>query len=81
MSTVIIFATILFNGIVENLEYKVGTFSNYEECTEEVYDDFSSKFGHIDWDKFQSYEKEDNTQSSQTFACSGDSCEIVDIGS
>jgi ribonucleoside-triphosphate reductase (thioredoxin) len=53
----------------------------YQECTEEVYDDFSSKFGHIDWDKFQSYEKEDNTQSSQTFACSGDSCEIVDIGS
>ena len=53
----------------------------YQECTEEVYNDFSSKFGHIDWGKFQSYEKEDNTQSSQTFACSGDSCEIVDIGS
>jgi len=51
----------------------------YQECTEEVYNDFSSKFGHIDWTKFQSYEKEDNTQSSQTFACSGDSCEIVDI--
>ena len=51
----------------------------YQECTEEVYNEFSSKFGHIDWDKFQSYEKEDNTQSSQTFACSGDSCEIVDI--
>jgi ribonucleoside-diphosphate reductase alpha chain len=51
----------------------------YQECTEAVYNDFSSKFGHIDWDKFQSYEKEDNTQSSQTFACSGDSCEIVDI--
>ena len=27
-----------------------------------------------------SYEKEDTTKSSQTFACSGDSCEIVDIG-
>ena len=51
----------------------------YQECTEAVYNDFSSKFGHIDWDKFKSYEKEDNTQSSQTFACSGDSCEIVDI--
>ena len=35
---------------------------------------------HIDWDKFTDYEKEDNTNSSQTFACSGDSCEIVDIG-
>jgi len=52
----------------------------YQDCTEAVYNDFSSKFGHIDWDKFQSYEKEDNTHSSQTLACSGDSCEIVDIG-
>jgi ribonucleoside-triphosphate reductase len=51
----------------------------YQECTEDVYNEFSSKFSHIDWSKFQSYEKEDNTQSSQTFACSGDSCEIVDI--
>jgi ribonucleoside-diphosphate reductase alpha chain len=51
----------------------------YQECTEEVYNDFSSKFGHIDWNGFKNYEQEDNTQSSQTFACSGDSCEIVDI--
>ena len=52
----------------------------YQECTEEVYNKFSSEFVHIDWDKFKSYEKEDTTKSSQTFACSGDSCEIVDIG-
>ena len=52
----------------------------YQDCTEAVYNDFSSKFGHIDWNKFIDYEKEDNTNSSQTFACSGDSCEIVDIG-
>jgi ribonucleoside-diphosphate reductase alpha chain len=52
----------------------------YQDCTEAVYNDFSSKFTHIDWDKFKSYEKEDNTHSSQTLACSGDSCEIVDIG-
>ena len=52
----------------------------YQECTEAVYNDFSSKFGHINWDKFRDYEEEDNTKSSQTFACSGDSCEIVDIG-
>ncbi len=26
------------------------------------------------------YEEEDNTASSQTFACSADSCEVVDIG-
>ena len=52
----------------------------YQECTETVYNDFSSKFGHIDWDKFRDYEKVDTTSGSQTFACSGDSCEIVDIG-
>ena len=32
MKTVIIFATILFNGVVENLEYKGGSFANQEEC-------------------------------------------------
>jgi ribonucleoside-diphosphate reductase alpha chain len=52
----------------------------YQDCTYEVYQDFSSKFVHINWDKFQDYEKEDTTSGSQTFACSGDSCEMVDIG-
>ena len=52
----------------------------YQECTKDVYDKFSSEFRHIDWNKFKDYEKEDNTKSSQTFACSGDVCEIVDIG-
>ena len=52
----------------------------YQDCTEEVYNDFRGKFGNIDWKSFTNYEKEDNTKSSQTFACSGDSCEIVDIG-
>jgi len=33
----------------------------------------------IDWSKLSEYEKEDTTKSSQTFACSGDSCEIVDL--
>lgn len=33
----------------------------------------------IDWAKLKDYEQEDGTKSSQTFACSGDSCEIVDI--
>jgi ribonucleoside-triphosphate reductase len=33
----------------------------------------------IDWDSFADYEKEDNTAGSQTLACSGDSCEIVDL--
>src|SRR6056300_590686 len=33
----------------------------------------------IDWSKLSEYEKEDNTSGSQTLACSGDSCEIVDL--
>ena len=33
----------------------------------------------VDWDKLSDYEKEDNTAGSQTLACSGDSCEIVDL--
>ena len=33
----------------------------------------------IDWAKLSSYESEDNTSGSQTLACSGDSCEIVDL--
>ena len=34
----------------------------------------------IDWSLLKDFEKEDTTSSSQTFACSGDSCEVVDIG-
>lgn len=33
----------------------------------------------IDWSKLSEYENEDNTAGSQTLACSGDSCEIVDL--
>jgi len=33
----------------------------------------------IDWSKLADYEKEDNTVSMQTMACTGDSCELVDI--
>ena len=33
----------------------------------------------IDWSKLKEYEAEDNTSGMQTLACSGDSCEIVDL--
>ena len=33
----------------------------------------------IDWSELSNYENEDNTVSMQTMACSGDSCEIVDL--
>jgi len=33
----------------------------------------------VDWSLLASYEAEDNTSGMQTLACSGDSCEIVDL--
>lgn len=33
----------------------------------------------IDWSKLSEYEKEDNTKSSQTYACTGEVCEMVDL--
>ena len=33
----------------------------------------------INWDDLRFYEAEDNTAGSQTFACSGGACEVVDI--
>jgi len=33
----------------------------------------------FDWSKLTSYEKTDSTVGTQTFACSGDKCELVDI--
>tara|TARA_Y100001938_G_C7761679_1_gene268881 strand:+ start:164 stop:400 length:237 start_codon:yes stop_codon:yes gene_type:complete len=36
MTIVIIFATILFNGVVENLEYKGSYFSNKKDCTDYI---------------------------------------------
>jgi len=33
----------------------------------------------IDWSKLGDFEKEDGTKSSQTFACTGEVCEVVDI--
>jgi ribonucleoside-triphosphate reductase len=33
----------------------------------------------IDWSRLSEYEKEDTTKSSQTYACSGEVCEVVDL--
>jgi len=53
----------------------------YQECTEEEYNDIiSNTTTRIDWSKLKDFEKGDTTSGSQTMACSGDSCEIVDIG-
>ena len=52
----------------------------YQDCSREQYEELlSSMPKKIDWNKLSEYEQEDNTKSSQTFACSGDVCEVVDI--
>jgi len=53
----------------------------YQECTEDEYNDMLSKMNtRINWFKLREYEVSDTTSGSQTMACSGDSCEVVDIG-
>jgi ribonucleoside-diphosphate reductase alpha chain len=53
----------------------------YEEITSEQYAELVSNSPQsIDWARLSEYELEDNTDSSQTLACSSDTgCEIVDI--
>ena len=52
----------------------------YTECTaEEFMNMVDLSPATIEWAKLSEYEKEDNTAGSQTLACSGDSCEIVDL--
>jgi ribonucleoside-diphosphate reductase alpha chain len=52
----------------------------YQDCKASDYQSLLEKMpDRIDWSKLQDYEKEDNTVSMQTMACTGDSCELVDI--
>jgi ribonucleoside-diphosphate reductase alpha chain len=52
----------------------------YQDCTKEEYEELLAKMPkHIAWSELTEYESEDNTAGSQTMACSGDSCEIVDL--
>ena len=52
----------------------------YQDCTKEEYEEMLSLMPEsIDWSELSNYENEDNTVSMQTMACSGDSCEIVDL--
>jgi ribonucleoside-diphosphate reductase alpha chain len=52
----------------------------YQECTEIAYTALSVEMPkNVDWSLLKNYEKTDTTASSQTFACSGDKCEIVDL--
>ena len=52
----------------------------YQDCTEEEYQELLEKMPDgVDWSELETYEVEDNTKGTQTFACSGDACEVVDI--
>jgi ribonucleoside-diphosphate reductase alpha chain len=52
----------------------------YQDCEKADYETLKAGMpSRIDWSKLSEYESEDNTSGSQTLACSGDSCEIVDL--
>ena len=52
----------------------------YQEMTKHDYDVMMSIMpDKLDWSKLSEYETEDTTKSSQTFACTGDVCEVVDL--
>jgi len=52
----------------------------YQDCSQEEYEEAQKAMPKkIDWTALAAYEQEDNTVSSQTLACTGTSCEIVDI--
>jgi ribonucleoside-diphosphate reductase alpha chain len=52
----------------------------YQDCTKEEYEKLLAKMPtSIAWSELTEYESEDNTAGSQTMACTGDSCELVDL--
>jgi ribonucleoside-diphosphate reductase alpha chain len=54
----------------------------YQECGKEEHDLLLAKMPNgVNWLDLIKYEKEDKTSGTQTFACSGDKCELVDITS
>jgi ribonucleoside-triphosphate reductase len=67
---------------VSFLPYSEHTYQQapYQECDKNTYlKALGSMPNRIDWSLLSGYESEDNTSGSQTLACSGDSCEIVDL--
>ena len=52
----------------------------YQDCDEETYRELLSRMPtSIDWSHLGEYEQEDNTAGSQTLACVGGVCEVVDL--
>ena len=52
----------------------------YQECSKEEYEAFLIKMPKdVNWSDLKNYEKIDSTTGTQTLACSGNSCELVDL--
>jgi ribonucleoside-diphosphate reductase alpha chain len=52
----------------------------YQDCTKVVYDKLLKRMPvEVNWKTLSEYEDDDNTRGTQTYSCSGDVCEIVDI--
>jgi ribonucleoside-diphosphate reductase alpha chain len=52
----------------------------YQDCDEATYQELLDRMPKmIDWNRLGEYEAEDNTAGSQTLACVGGVCEIVDL--
>lgn len=66
------------NGI-SFLPYSDHTYKQapYQPITEEKYEEWVKKMPVVDWNNFNVEELQDNTIGSQTYACSGNSCEIL----
>lgn len=67
---------------VSFLPYSEHTYKQapYQEITEAEYNEWVQKMPKsIDWAKLSEYEDTDNTSGSQSYACSGDVCEVVDL--
>jgi len=52
----------------------------YQDCTKKEYTALLKQMPKdVNWSDLDAYEQEDNTVGSQTMACSGGSCEVVDL--
>ena len=64
---------------VSFLPVDLGTYRQapYQECTKEAYEEALALMpDSLDWEKFASYESDDNTTSAQQMACVSGYCEI-----
>jgi ribonucleoside-diphosphate reductase alpha chain len=69
---------------VSFLPMNLGTYRQapYQDCTKAEYENLLAKMPkETDWSELQKYETTDHTASSQSFACSAGSCELVDLSS